>query len=73
MAIKIRIVKDPETGEDCVPPKVMELLTSLASHRDICPQCEAAHSNEGGCFKDWCPIGQAFLEELSRQPEVESA
>ena len=65
--VKIKLDKDPATGELRVPPKVMELLLDLGAHKKICPDCENATKGIG----NYCPIGLAFAEELSRQPEVE--
>jgi hypothetical protein len=70
MGIKIRIVKDDATGEDCIPPKVMELLLGYAEHKKICSECTEAEIKHFG-ISAFCPIGRAFFEDLAKQPEVE--
>lgn len=69
MAIKIKFVTDPETGEECVPPRCMEILLDYGRHRNECADCSHAYASNGA-FMDYCPVGRAFIEELCRQPEV---
>lgn len=66
--LKIKIIKDPETGEDCVPPNVMDLLRRLAAHRDICDECGPAWHNKTGAY---CATGQEMLNDLLADPNVE--
>lgn len=65
--IKVALTKDPVTGEQCVPPAVMDLLLRYGEHRQLCDQCRSA--NERGVV-DFCETGHALLFELSQQPEV---
>ena len=69
MGVKIKIVKDPATGEDCVPPVVLDLLLRFGGHREFCEQCERAYLT--GNPDGYCKVGRELLVELAQQPEVE--
>lgn len=69
MGIKIKIVKDPATGEDCVPPAVLDLLLRFGGHREFCEQCERAFKAKDP--NGYCKVGYDLLRELAAQPEVE--
>ena len=66
--LQIKISKDPQTGEDCVPPEVMRLLTEFAQHRDLCEECHKGWYRKTGLY---CETGRAIWEEILKQPEVE--
>jgi hypothetical protein len=66
--IKIKIVKDPKTGEDCVPPEVLRILTEFGEHRKLCEECHEGWERKTGLY---CATGRTLFEELLKQPEVE--
>lgn len=67
--IKIRAVEI--NGEKRMPPECMRILLDFAGHRDICDQCIHAYENRLPA-EAYCATGYRLLEELSKQPEVES-
>lgn len=65
--VKILLVKDPVTGEACVPPAVMDLLKRFGEHRNLCEQCKSSCDRQ---VINFCATGHALLFELGQQPEV---
>lgn len=68
--LKIPIVKDPKTGEDCVLPEAFDVLMRFGEHRQLCSQCEMCFTRKGGPT-GMCPTGMALHEELLAIPGVE--
>jgi hypothetical protein len=65
--LKIKLDKDPETGEDRVPPECMRILLDFAGHRDTCDVCGPAWIKKHGKY---CVTGESLMEELLSQPGV---
>lgn len=65
--LKIKLDKDPDTGEERVPPECMRLLMEFAQHRDVCDECGPAWKKKTGIY---CRTGQCLLDDLFSQPEV---
>lgn len=66
--LKIKTDKDPQTGENRVPPEVMRLLMEHAAHRQVCDECQLAFENKTGLY---CKVGQILMDDIVNQPEVE--
>lgn len=68
MTLKFPIEKDPETGEECVPPEIFRILMEFGQHRQMCDECAAGWKLKTGRY---CATGRTLWEDLLKEPGVE--
>ena len=61
--LKIKLEKDPATGEQHVNPETFKLLIAFGEHKNICDDC-----GQGGL----CRTGEELVKEILARPDVEA-